>query len=432
MALTKTGIQVTPQAGGAVLMLEGTSVSPNKEAQISAANCTAFVRILAKAGEVYKAQIWTARHCLPDFSSKITKSELRIFDGRSGYAKVNLQLALAKAREGFFNLVQAKIPEFTDAEKKQKNPARIALDYTFLEEEGKKNYGADCKQSATEKVSPTRLCSALQDFRILDAELSAQNNAGLGILNSLLSTEEDSQRKSSDNVLSARWSSAVRKQMELESDISRGRFVDTLLQCGDKSPSAVCTYKETLIELARKWRAPSRDLVAEAERDGFSEYGESYADFRRSLAADHYSKTLAPLFKEIETAIAGKKIKLGFAGHFSDAAGRYLNFSAAPLEVFYSNQTTPLNFVFFTRESGRDALMYFESPAQKELVLNKGDSGSLLMLDERTPFMVMSAKGENSISGGASILALPEATGETAGPMNSANSSPKNPTTCKK
>lgn len=426
MAVSDGSTVKTELLGGAVLLLEGSSMAPGKEGTKSTAQCTAFVRVLSNSGNTYKAQIWTARHCLPDFSSRILKAELSMFDGRSGYVKLDATFPLAITRNGFFDLVSTRIPEFLDAEKKQKNPARIVLDYTFLEEEGKKNYGADCKQSSDEVSSPNRLCSALQDFRMLEAELSSKSSIGENILVALQVSQ-----KNGTNGLATEWIKTVQRQAELELDISRGRFVDIFLQCGESSPSVVCNYKDTLEALARKWRAPGRDLLAEAARDGYTAPGKSYSEFKKSIAVDHFSKTLLPLFLKVQGGIQGGTVPLLFAGNFADSTGKFLSFSAARLADFYKSSGSNPSYSFFSRDTTRDALMRFESPAGKSLILDSGDSGSALMFDESTPFMVLSAKGEKSISGGASILALPEATVETSGSADAAGNGKRVAAYCK-
>jgi|GEM_PF-3681419 len=223
----------------------GLSFSPAQENKSVTSQCSAFVRVVSKSGEIFKSQIWTARHCLPDFSSRIVRSYLRLFDGRNAYVQLDISLSLAQARDGFFNLVAAKIPEFIDTDKKkQKNPARIALNYTFLEEEGKKNYGAECKRNgASETVSETLLCSALQDFRLFDADIRPKTKIGSEILNSLLTRENDSNRRGATESIVKQWQLAVTRQMEMELDISRGRFVDMLLQCSKKHPQRFAITK---------------------------------------------------------------------------------------------------------------------------------------------------------------------------------------------
>lgn len=396
-------------AGGGILILEGLSFSPGQENKSVTSQCSAFVRVLSKSGEVFKSQIWTARHCLPDFSSRIVRSDLRLFDGRNAYVQLDISLSLAQARDGFFNLVASKIPEFIDTEKKQKNPARIALNYTFLEEEGKKNYGAECKRNgASETVSETLLFSALQDFRLFDADIRPKTRIGSEILNSLLTRENDSNRRTAGESVVKQWQLAVTRQMEMELDISRGRFVDMLLQCSEKTPSAVCNYKDTLQILARKWRAPGRDLIAEAQKDGYVQPGKSYSEYKRSRAQEHYNSVLLPIFSKLQTSIQSENLGLIFAGNFADTDGKSMTFSSAPLKDFFTSQGMIPQFDFFGKESSRDAFLRFESPPGKNLVLSAGDSGSALLLDDVTPFLLLSAKGSSSISGGAAILALPE------------------------
>ena len=395
--------------GGGILILEGLSFSPAQENKSVTSQCSAFVRVVSKSAEIFKSQIWTARHCLPDFSSRIMRSDLRLFDGRNAYVQLDISLSLAQARDGFFNLVAAKIPEFIDTEKKQKNPARIALNYTFLEEEGKKNYGAECKRNgASETVSETLLCSALQDFRLFDADIRPKTKIGSEILNSLLTRENDSNRRGATESIVKQWQLAVTRQMEMELDISRGRFVDMLLQCSEKTPSAVCNYKDTLQILARKWRAPGRDLIAEAEKDGYFQPGKSYSEYKKSRAQNHYNSVLLPLFSKLQASIQSENLGLIFAGNFADADGKSWKFSSAPLKDFFTSQGMSPQFDFFSKESSRDLFFRFESPPGKNLVLSAGDSGSALLLDDSTPFLLLSAKGSSSISGGAAILALPE------------------------
>jgi hypothetical protein len=395
-------------SGGGVLTLEGVSIAPGSAEQKNSAQCSAFVQVSSKNNTEFKGKIWTARHCLPDYISRITSIDLRIFDGRGGYIPIQTKLPLAEAREGFFKLVSEKIPEFSDAQKKTRSPARIALDYSFLEEEGKKNYGSECKDpSSSAPIKDSTLCSALQDLRILDANFSAQEKTGNDVLNAILARESSASQANQSESIVNQWRVAVMKQQQLELDISRGRFVDIYLQCAESTPSAVCAYKDTLETLARKWRAPGRDLLAEASQDGFTLPGKSYAEFRKSTAQDYYNKTLLPLFTKIQTRILSQSNGLIFAGNFSDPKGKFRIFSSAPLKDFYTPQEPALQFSFMTRPESRDAFVRFESPVGKTLVLEKGDSGSVLLLDDRTPFMVITAKGANSISGGASILSLP-------------------------
>lgn len=395
--------------GGGVLTLEGESIAPGKEKTRVKARCSAFVRLNSRSGEVYRGQIWTARHCLPDFSSRITQIDLRLFDGRKGYAPTETKLPLADARAAFFDLVNEKVPEFIDPDKKQKNPARIVLDYAFLEEEGKKNYGSDCHQNVSgDSIPDSQICSALQDFRIFDAEISSKSRIGNQLLSSLLARDAELLRNENSRSLSAQWSLLAKKQMDLEADISRGRFVDMILQCAEASPSAACKYKDTLQLLARKYRAPGRDLLAEAEKDGFTQPGRNYSEFKKKQAVEHYNNQLMPVFSKLRSGIEGKSLSLNFAGNFADATGKMFVFSSAPLDSFYKADNAALQFEFETRETARDAFMKFESPPGQALVLASGDSGSALLMDNMLPFMVVSAKGKNSISGGASILVLPE------------------------
>lgn len=397
-----------------MLQLEGLSIAPGKENQKSVAQCTAFVKLISKTNIDYKAQIWTARHCLPDFSSRILNSQLYLFDGSSGYVKVNPKLTLATARNEFFALVEREIPAFLDAEKKQKNPARIVLDYAFLEEEGKKNYGTECiPTDSSESVTDNSLCAALQDFRVFDATLHPSGSVGIRILDELLKREQISSKKLEKSA-AQRWALASAKQIEFELDVSRARFVDIFLQCGENAPSAVCRYKSTVEALARKWRAPGRDLLAEASKDGFDQPGRSYAEFKRNLAANHFKNELTPLFRSIQSSIQTNPSQLIFAGNFVQQTGSSMKFSSAPLVSFYPQQSSQLNFKFWMKDQSRDAFLRFESPAGKTLVLSQGDSGSTLLLEENVPFLVMTAKGKNSISGGSAILALPEISDEDA------------------
>jgi hypothetical protein len=408
-AVSSGKIAKSEYLGGGVLTLEGMSIAPGSENKRSSAQCSAYVRVLNKSGSSYSSQIWTARHCLPDFTSRIVSNSLHLYDGEKGYVQVELQLPLAQTRASFFELVEAKIPEFQDDEKKQKHPARIVMNYTFLEEEGKKNYGEDCQSGQRgAAVSSTLLCSALQDFRIFDASLTPKTRVGGEILTGLLARETERARGGADNSLIAQWQSVIKQQMELELDISRARFVDTILQCQEKTPSAVCPFLETVRVLAQKHRAPGRDLLAEAQRDGFQSPGKSYSEFKKNLAQENYTKKLLPLFSRLQSAIESGSLSLIFAGNFADEAGKTRLFASAPLKDFYATQPNMLKFSFATAPARRDALVKFESPPERSLVLGKGDSGSALMLDSSTPFLVLSAKGTESISGGSAILALPE------------------------
>jgi hypothetical protein len=123
--------------GGGILILEGLSFSPEQENKSVTSQCSAFVRVVSKSGEIFKSQIWTARHCLPDFSSRIVRSDLRLFDGRNAYVQLDISLSLAQARDGFFNLVAAKIPEFIDTEKKTKESRTHRSELHFSRGRGK-------------------------------------------------------------------------------------------------------------------------------------------------------------------------------------------------------------------------------------------------------------------------------------------------------
>jgi hypothetical protein len=334
-----------------------------------------------------------------------------LYDGRSGYVKVETQIALAQARAAFFDLVESKIPEFQDAQKKQKHPARIVLNYAFLEEEGKKNYGEECQNAQRDAlISPTLLCSALQDFRIFDAQLTPKTRIGKELLTSLLNKENERSRSNGSSSIIGQWQTLVRKQVELEQDISRGRFVDIVLQCKESTPSAACQFEETLRILAQKYRAPERDLLAEAQHDGFTAPGRSYSEFKRTLAQQHFTDKLLPVFTQLQNGLQNGSLQLTFAGNFADSSGKLNRFATAPLRDFFAAQGGAPVFSFATLPARRDVFLKFESPTGKELVVSKGDSGSALLLDESTPFLVLSAKGKESISGGSSILAIPEAT----------------------
>lgn len=409
-AISSGSAAKTNLLGGGVLTIEGLAASPSGEGQRAAAQCSAFVRVISKMGDTYKAQIWTARHCLPDYSSRILRSDLFVYDGRTGYAAVDAQFPLAEARNNFFNVVEREVPAFSDPEKRQKTPARLVLELAFLEEEGKKNYGDDCRIVAglsTSNTSETRLCSALQDLRIFDATLKAKSKAGERIL----STLNNSQSSSTDPSIK-QWRDNVKTLLDYELDISRGRFVDIVLNCEDTAPSAACQYKTTLQTLARKFRAPGRDLLSEAEKDGFTSPTRSYSDFKKQIAQTYYNDKIKPLFESLNDKIQSGSLKLIFAANFADESGKSRQFASAPLNDFYTATNSILQFQFFTRPESRDAFLQFESPKGKSLALSSGDSGSVLMLDDSTPFLVISAKGQKSISGGASILALPVATEE--------------------
>ena len=401
-------------SGGGVLTLEGLSASAAGAGQRAASQCSAFVRVIGQTGRSYNAQIWTARHCIPDYSSRLLRAELSLYDGRSGYAAVDTQLPLADARNKFFDLVEKEVPAYSDSEKKQKNPARLVLDLAFLEEEGKKNYGDDCRVVAglnAKEIPETLLCSALQDLRIFDATLTAKSKIGEKILSNLYSTQGKA-----ESPLSKQWRENLTSLLNFELDISRGRFVDIVRNCEDTAPSVACNYKSTLQTLARKFRAPGRDLLAEAENDGFTTPGKSYADFKRQLAQAHFTEKVQPLFENIKGKIQSGSMSLVFAANFADSSGKSRVFASNPLKDFYTSKENPLQFKFFSKPESRDAFVQFLSPPAKALVLESGDSGSVLMMDASTPFLVISSKGTKSISGGASILALPVATEEDSAP----------------
>jgi hypothetical protein len=352
-------------------------------------------------------------------SSRITKTDFRLFDGRNSYISVDIRLYLAEARNSFFDHVERQVPLFSDSNRSQKNPARLVLDFAFLEEEGKKNYGQECRDTNDRQPVPEeQICLGLQDFRIFDVEFSPKTKKSADILRALWNNQSKQQRKSDKHSLPATWLRTLKRQIKLEADISMGRFVDMIFQCNETTTSAVCAYRSVFEQLARSHRAHRRDLLAEAAEDGFPRSGQSYADFKRHVATVHYKNQLMPIFLNMQQALQQQKIKLHLASKFEDTRSKAAIFSVSPLQDFYKNSSEQLQFRFQTRDSMRDAHVIFKLPPEKSLLFSKGDSGSVLLMDEGIPFMVVSAKGDQSISGGASILALPEAKDEPAPPLD--------------
>jgi|GEM_PF-4800514 len=309
----------------------------------------------------------TARHCTP--WNKIESSRFAFF-ADDGFTEIPIAIE------------RAKLATSIRADKDLSPEEKVELSQAYKKI-------IETRATANSRAKEKNVFISLDDVDILEVTLGGMPSDIAAILerSRVLFLAALAKDVSSERMLLKAWGDVLRSSIESRNRASLARLIGRLDACTPDSQTALCKDPaKARAALQRAVRSDELNLFeSEESRSDAIAKGESEKQARNTAWAG-----ITPLLKLKPTAVYVQTNATGQGGA--------LGFISVPSESVFGRN--------MVKEYDYDGIIFKQSP-NSNATLIKGDSGSIFSFKGLYPLVALSAVGDESTSGGASVVALP-------------------------